>query len=455
MNKTEIVDYEVNVTTTPDNVPAHFFATDRDGKRYMVNHTSQIKRTVWKNDNMVRVTTSALIKGTNRKSGKTYARWHTDSAYGFYRNPTGNIIGYGVHFAPGGKKIIRREPHIPFNVLEITNTAYAPMHRVFKETCAEVLGITATADIYPIMSHYGMAKYENMHQDLRFSMRASNTREFVERLFGKKNYRRDLVRAVGNCQTPEVLAYASAFRGIVPVDWIVDFINSTEPYADHWAMYGIRSTGEADALRRALGMMDPRSYRLLLRDSFGLQNARLTRDSIRYFKGLLARPDLPPQTADLGGKRIRTWVELHDEIYGIRRRANGELVHQPRLYRADFKPFEDQDITLTPLAQALDNKQAGEYTLVPAKHTSIMTEWGGLMNNCIGGYRQAALSHQGIYGGVYKGETLIANFEIKDGGLSQLLARFNQPLADSTRKTIVAAMNEAGVNSDRPYWGGP
>jgi hypothetical protein len=75
------------------------------------------------------------------------------------------------------------------------------------------------------------------------------------------------------------------------------------------------------------------------------------------------------------------------------------------------------------------------------------------MSNCISGYTHAAINREVTLGGIYEGDKLVANFEIKQGPrLSQLLGRFNKPVPQ-VREKIIPVLREAGVTVSDDYWG--
>lgn len=360
--------------------------------------------------------------GINRHSGKRYFRWENMTLQGLRLNHNGNIVAY----TRVGKK--NTSPQAVWTMLDEPRRASWDLntkHSTFRNNAREMFGIESWHDVYPVAKHYNVPQYHMVPPTILGAMRAKSSREFVERLFGKRHYRRDLLKAVGNSETIYPLHIAQAFRGLVPTDWIVNFLRLNHTIETNYELgYGITVSQD---IRSMLTQMDPRTYRYLLND-------RLTTNTL-YMLEDVARNGLYNED-----NYYRSWQNVHDR-------------NMPRYHHINHTPFQDCEINLHPIAEKVHGVKTKSFEIKTALHTAELTEWGSQMHNCIGGYRNMAVNKQTILGAIYAGEKLVANFEIApNGNLKQLLGTCNKPLPKSQRAELEAAFRWKGVKV-QGYWG--
>jgi hypothetical protein len=314
------------------------------------------------------------------------------------------------------------------------------LYEDYARLAMENLGVSNLADVYPVADNYEIDAYNKIPAALRKNFRATNARAFTEQIFGKKNYRKDLLKATASTKDAEILPIAMAFVGLVPIDWIINFLRVNADQLNRQVytarinplnrqVYTARINPKE--LRRVLGGLDTRSYRHILGQPLSVQGKYFIADTISLTRR---------RNVEAGGLLVRNFDQMHDELVGPNRYASERIV------------FEDVDIVLNSLAKKLDGMAAGKYTIYPAHHTSEMLEWGNHMHNCIAGYRSAAVAGQGIYGAIKDGDVTVANFEIRGNTLNQLLGVCNQTLPNTVREPVEKALVSAGVNVDS-YWG--
>lgn len=392
--------------------------------------------TLWAGKDKVRLVYSQKVTGINKHSGKRYYRWQPVHSIGFYRTSSGKIVPFGVEFK--GKKVAHRSlAHLAFNPSckrELTEQYFTYLADIFGLMGPDVYRINSVnlGDIYPLTRHWNLRTYSQLPSGYIGLFRSETLPEFTVKLFGKKNYRKDLVKAVGNLSDPRVAILASAFKGRVPVDWIVTFLRNNSE-----ARFRNPSKQYITTLNNILNNIDPRSYRRLLFSNLDRDEEYALLDTLNLV-GRRAVGDLP----DIyGGGIYRNFRELHRPFdYGGR----GAY--------AVAEPFEETEIKLVPLAEKIDGQIVAGYTIYPAHHTEELSTWGHEMRNCISGYKQDAASGRGIYGAVYRDADLVANFEIVGTKLRQLLGKCNQKLAEQARVPLEKFFAENGLDiSD--YWG--
>lgn len=390
-----------------------------------------VARTVFRSDKAVTLITSTKIAGRNKHSNKPWYRWVDNSKIGIYRNHKGNLIpfhtyqgGYGApdsvfFYLNNNNRRIRSESR---------NAMYA-----FADAATAQFGVTGLSSIYPVAGMYGLTSYLQMPPTLTSAMREENFRDFVVKVFGKKNIRKDLVKACAKTD-PATVALASQFRNLVPIDWIINFLRVNEVEAEVDDEYRGRDRYTTQMLgnlrKNILPRLDPKSYRRLLQNRILFQTWYQIVDITRVDNWQTDRTIF-----------ARNWLELHDGMFP---RGMGRVI---------YTPFEDKEIELIPEAKRIDDLKTDNFLIHPAHHTSEMAKWGDYMNNCIAGYRNRAVDGKGIYGAVYAGEKLKANFEITGGQLRQLLGKANTPLLPSDRDEVVEALKSKGVIVPDKYWG--
>lgn len=245
------------------------------------------------------------------------------------------------------------------------------------------------------------------------ALREPDARSFVEAAFGKRNYRKDLLRAVAGAQYLHSVDFASGLRNIVPVDWIVESLNIPAPGLG----YNMYPEVSAELYGKLFKTLTPQSQRRLLLNP--AENNYLVNDSVRLLDVMAAWG----QT----GLNPRSWREFHDDL-ATRQRSIGQV---------------NREIELTKVAKKVDGKTAGRFAIVAARETDQLQQWGSLMSNCIGGYGSMAVKGSTNLFGVYEGETLVANMEIDSKGvIRQLFGRFNRSLDEADDLVIRKAVSK-------------
>jgi hypothetical protein len=268
---------------------------------------------------------------------------------------------------------------------------------------------------------------------LATAMRQINHHDFVAAAFGRKYVRKDLVRATGTASM-RIVSVAVALRRTVPIDWIVEMINvdnNSQAPENGWYDQDV-------APRDVVGLLNllPLHARRRLMLEPGFLRMRNVRDAANDLRRFTTRhgTDLAWITPEVTG--ARTWRALHDAL----------AIRERRVVQAS-EPIE-QDLTY----EAVDGLMVGpNLTVVSAKSTGDLFKWGGLMSNCINGYRKDALRHTAYLYGLFDGQKLIANIEIAPSGVvRQLLGRFNEDLPDDIDAEVRAALSLARQRSLEP-----
>lgn len=374
----------------------------------------EAKRSLFVHPNKVALANSSLYTGVNKHSGKRYFRWETTMSLGFYTTSRETVVPFqvskdGRRFSPvlrGGS---------PFLLLEDDNRR-TDIERTFGQAVQDTFGIKSIADVYPIADLYD-CKWRDIPMGMHKHFRTGSMRDFAASVFGRQNVRRDLVKAMASTR-PGIVALASQFKGLVPIDWIIGYLRGMEDVSGYFL-------ADRPGLKHVLHTLDPRSYRHLLKDA-GEDTARLALDIARYRRNINE------------AYYVRSWSELHN-----------------RLWDPPYVSYEtkNEKIKLLPLATKLDGLVVDDLVFVAAKETDDLVGWGKEMRNCISGYAREATSGIGIYAAVERDNKVIANLEIRNDRLCQLLGKFNRTLPDDTKSKLVTTLNNIGVDTTTNWWG--
>lgn len=283
------------------------------------------------------------------------------------------------------------------------------------------------ATIHPLAPYYDITSGP-IAKGFSPSLKEANLRDQVASLFGKTRCRRDLMRAVAQSH-PNAIMLARDFRGLVPVDWLVNFLQRHDR--------NLLNAGPIFqySMRPMLYQIDPRSYRDLLRQTLQGDDWYEINDVAAVWDQRARRYN---RDIEGFGGRYRSFYEIHNAFFEYRRNS----------YRTPITP---QPVPATPLSETLSTIPG---VVIPSM-TSDLVEWGNEMRNCIGSYAHSVThpKRSRELGGIYEGERLIGNFEIVDGRLSQLLGKCNTPLPVGVRSTYEGHFKKAGVKIPANYWG--
>lgn len=381
-----------------------------------------MKNSLFVHDNKVVKVKSHKYTGVNKHSNKRYFRWETVRSEGLRRNNNGTIIPINVSIDGNNIQPAPEFGHGVFNIFNRDKEMANNFDISYQSALKETFNITSIYDVYPMLKPYNTLLTE-VPRGMTGHFRTSTPQEFVRSIFGNDNYRRDLVKAACNA-TPPAIALAKEFKGLVPIDWIINFLRiSTSMFKDGYNM----------KMKSLLVQLDPRSYRHVLKDD--------DMNALRYasdIAGWMAyrRQREPIRLAD--PVRVKSFMELHDYIIG------GNV---------EYRPLENKPIALTETAKKLDGLLCENMVFVPAKNTCDMATWGETMRNCIASYADKATSGKGVYAAVTRDNKVVANLEIVNNKLIQLLGKFNQSLEGKTRTSIVNTLVSQGVDCSGNWWG--
>lgn len=400
------------------------------------------KSSLFVEPNKVNLVYSYQLSGINRHSNKRWYRWVTDSVRGVKRNPQGTIVFYSL------SDRVCQVPYVlsdllndTFSVLVGDTTRLSEMEQEFLRSIYAEFRIEKTSDVYTSLKPYEdvlgnkLSRY-NFTRDMLPHMREDNFKDFVTSAFGKTRVRKDLVKAAAGSSL-ETLCLVHAMRYNVPVDWLVAFFRN-HPRG------GPRPRGISNTLDRewanAFAQLSDRTKRNILTRPWTDGDWDHLPDIARMNTDRYGRIPIPQ------GRNFASITEIHDAMTPNR--------HRPANRPYIIEPAKNGPIELTDLAKKMHEHQIGHMTIKMAEETETMSQWSEEMNNCIQSYRSNAVNQTGLYGGVYKEDKLVANFEIRNNELKQLLGKYNKNLDDDVRLPLETYFELEGVDTSS-YWGKP
>lgn len=387
-------------------------------------------------EDFVSLTDSTLRKGNNQHSGKSYSRFHLNSClilkkkhykdgapryHAYFK--TGKIRNRAANFQDVTPRIA--EGHVYGMNNNVENRAIA-ISQFFKVIGHDALpmGSEFLKLAYPMLSHNPAWQWA---PGMGSALRRTDTRSFVETAFGKTRYRKDLVKAIAESPSLDRVAQARVWRGLVPIDWIVDGLQQAVPGSlNNQASAVVQQDVQ---LRRLLKMVDQGSRkRLLIQAMTNDRGSHFMGDTLRSVETILSAGD---PLEYIG--RVDGWRSLHDA-----------LATQARLAVNANRPIP-QDGEIYKLLDGLVTTSG--IRIESAKDTDDLIYWGGQMSNCIGSYAQQAVCASTYLFALYENDTLVGNMEVAPNGtVRQIVGKFNGNFAQSkeVNEAILAAIEEKG-----------
>lgn len=379
---------------------------------------------------------AVMLQGLNRHSGKTWTRWRTERMTVVRARKNGP---WEVRTYEGSKR--QWYTRLIFCGSPVIRYLIPP------DVDHGLPGPVSKNEYYPLVEQmFGHYNDDVPSPILRALVGTEDVGEITRRLFGKRRYRRDLVRAVAQANYSG-LFLAWQLRGLCPTDWLIPLI---------------QAPGTTYNIRPLLRRLDQQSIR-------NLTQHRIIGPVLRDIRTGMVDPDVKSVlSGEVEIPRVHNWTELEDWLYGYIRAHRGIVLagadqgggHWEEITQwrhLDATPREPME--LTEFAQSLVG-QADDLRVVIADHEHTLIEWSDWMHNCISGYSAQMRNKTTILGGAYHDDTLIANFEIRVSHsaesyrLVQMLGRFNQNLEDEVRTTLERYLVEKGVAVEN-YWGLP
>lgn len=399
------------------------------------------------NPNSVMLITSQLLRGTT-ESGKKWVRWNnaTKDILSAKPNKAGNIRLNYLYYTPrGGFK--NHTPYPDLYARFLNGESYGTIHAFLKRIMPERYDVWNRESslnrtlFYPGYLHSEITvEPAQMLPKLRVALREENAIDMTISAFGKRLYRKDLVKSMATCRFATNVELAIQIKNLMKTDWLVEIMRHEQSLDT-----GVRSRG---VMPPDLGRYFPvvvahipehRRRRFVL--SLANNHRQFNADA------LIMGTQLPVERFE----DVRTIADLHE--MGV---ANRPVRHLPT--GGMYAPPVRYDIELNDLSKKYDGIETDDgLRIVAPANSETLSEWSRYMGNCISGYADQAAKGYTNLGAVYDGDKLIANFEIDPkGNLKQLLGKYNTHLDLSEQSDIIDALEENGAITDltlKHAWG--
>lgn len=401
---------------------------------HVPGQADRVKVSILESPGKLSIARSELLRGTNRYSGKTWARWRTSQVAGIYTTSTGLLVPY--HRVRNKNNWHNGYLNIFYSKLLYGAGRFTKSPKdILSAKIYEKFGISSVEDIYPMCRELNISAQE-IPPGLRSAYRQNNIKDCVGVALGKGAIRKDIIRTLGQytdensnskVHVGKGLYGAKFWSGLVPMDYLPGVMRhffNREP---------IHRVSPA-SMRKTLKRLPENRRKALCNELISNPNSALYfNDVARMTNSILSDEDF--------GKTIipKTWRELHD--YGTMLKRVG--VSQP--------------INIPPKLMRLLSGEHDGLRFELATHTSQLHRWGKEFSHCIGSYDRAAVSGNHILGAVYEGDTMLYNFDIEVRGnkrrLTQCLGKFNKHPSPEHANTIEQFF--AGKVDINNYWGRP
>lgn len=450
-------------------------------------------------------------RGISLRNHVKYSHWNWDNRTIFRRTKSGRITA--TRFDHKGRDKAMSSAHVKGrersryddDLTTIKTDAFFSTDARYPSEVAdlifEYLGEPrARKEFYPLAEEYRLFEHIADPKFIAAFELSETPRDLALKLFGKKNFRKPLVKATAQADV-RYLYMAWCLRSKeVPIEWFINYLrehprdNETDDEArrDRWFRPN-PAKGMRDHLRR----LDSRSIRRILHEDW---NQTLVNDIPRQ----RVDPNLThvDSLEDLHNKEIaythhmqriereikaakdarerarmeRYWASPEGQARRARELAEAEArrteeerirAERERQWEEERKKWEEEMRKANAARFAARDEAVKKLSgtrkgikWVVGKDGKQLTEWGTLMNNCIGGYSHHITNATGILLGFYRGDKLIANAEIdiaNDGSMRivQLLGERSRNLKPETVETILGHMTKCGVDSSGQWWGKP
>jgi hypothetical protein len=377
---------------------------------------------------------STLVCGMNKSSGKPYQRYDRNYVtYAMRPTSTGRRILRIFTKSSGPKKFsgVRDSSVVSSIAQPRVETSAAIERMIFRLTGSEPQLDNSNGlrtYMYPVLM--AMISDGPSWQDHSLPLigigghfRASTAQELTRSLFGKKRYRKDLVREVARAK-PWSVRIAYDLRTVMEVDWLVEFLSvSTKTF------YGNDRSSVPNLLSAFAAIPKHRRRALLMAIATDKTRFDVTRDTARMANQVIAAG-----LFDLGSiADCRNWREIHDTLITVAIATNEVKSAGERRAK----------IQRTPITDALHGTKVSGLRIETARNLDDLLLWGSSLRNCIGSYFGAARSGQSNLFVLVDDGRFVGNMEIDSNGTIQQLVGFaNQQLPAELEQAIRAHVNQ-------------
>lgn len=393
----------------------------------------------WETWGQVTVSTRALGKRGNILN--IYAKYQTGrnngkTAWFTFRNVTtdpqvlAHVVGQ-EHINVFNDAIARLyERNIGKTPIDVAEYAFVPDEAVSPRILVEKSLSYGTMLAYPVLDHMdeSIMKVNNNKRVppiLSPFLRENDMASFTMKAFGKKNYRKDLVKAISGAIDTLYIVDAMALKNLVPTDWLITYLKDASKNKKASERFEHRFGGNLELshrhkqMRLLFSSLTLVQRRRLLKSLDG-QKPYLVKDTAHMLSTLKTSYSMIFAPGQIEG---RSWDEVHDFLTITIRNIRTPL----------------EEITMVPLAEKIEKlKYDTNLSLILPKTNYELIDWGKSMNHCIGSYTREAVNGSDVFVGIMEDNKMIGNAQIrvKDKSLVQVFGYRNKRLDNKVLKSF-------------------
>lgn len=393
------------------------------------------------------VVNEQFIQGTNKHSGAAWKRWNAVSTtyYSLKKERDGVPLLriYNTARLKNKGKVIRNatptqiqrliigmNPNQSYNsVVMNTIIMVALLHRyalITETSLPETIPAkkkTVLELAYPVVKFFpevDAEKTANLIQtNSKIWLGTVDIKNYIQRNFGVKAVRKDMVKALTTLKDPECLQLLTLFKGTVPVDWFIMLLRNQDQYtltkstkSNNRYHYGPFTPEDKRIVKAFFKLLTIHQQKKLFRSTEKLEAYHL-RDTLT----LMDKIGIDVLKEELSTINMSTWHELHNSLSALQRK----LAHKP-------KAVPQQEV-MEKLDGCELKVEDAVYKIKSPKMTDELIDWGYQLNNCIASYASQVLSKRTTVFAVYSDSgKLVANLEYNRGRVVQFVEKHNQPV---------------------------
>lgn len=332
--------------------------------------------------------------------------------------------------------------YLPENILQIlgNNILDSSAHKVYRKAIFRYLRKYTEVDsfktlvapekalvesMYPMVKQIPLNSYDTLgifkttkYKEYLQCFRQDSAQRMTMKLFGKKRYRKDLVKALAGANSVEFLAFMFSLKREIPVDWFINILRNNPTLSSIPVGFSYRN------LKEFYDSMSDKQFRkfckCLMEEEFVPLQSII--DTAEQFRECLLddHNELDPVT----NIKFRSIEEFHYMV-GKYHENTAKERERRELIKKHGGPIEGNEFY--DQLKNIDFSGA-PYEVVIPKYAYEIVEWGKEMSNCIGGYAtRARTSKNEVFLALKdkKSDTMKANILISNKNISQFFAKRN------------------------------
>lgn len=251
-------------------------------------------------------------------------------------------------------------------------------------------------------------------------------KQFIAKHLGKKNVRKDVIKAVLQTKNVSAIFLVRALSNTVPIEWLLPLLSGADDNALIKSLPTLRTTNFIDNVEAFFSKITLPQRQRLLKKTLGKANGSwVVNDTIRQY---LMYNEEDHFVANKGRIDFTNWRTLHDSISHIVR----EITHPKVVFDKSGTYMEILDKTFYTFNDC-------HYDVVAPADSFMLSDWGHRMSNCIGSYGSSLEGKHTNLFAIYKNGEMFGNIELSpQGALRQYYAHHNSNVPQEEHKAFLA-----------------